>query len=120
LEATKQATLWPCVARASEVDHLGEGGTKGGGSTFADAFLDVAFEPGYLASRDRSELVSSFREVDACCAAILGIGPPLDQAGTFDDANHCRHRLLREMRSSGKLAHPQAVLFEQRDEHRSI
>jgi hypothetical protein len=81
----------------SQIDELGESGPKGGGATIADAIFDVLFEPGDLASRDRSEPLSSSREVNPRCARILRIGPPLNEAGAFDGSNHRRHRLLREV-----------------------
>lgn len=102
---------------SSEIYDLGQRGTKRCCSTIADALLDLTFEPVYFARCDWPEPASSGREVDACGAGIFGIGAALHEAGAFDDSNHCRHRLFGEVRPSGKLPHPQAVLFEQRDEN---
>jgi hypothetical protein len=76
---------------------LGEDGTERRGATIADALGDAPFEPGDLTSRERSEPVSSTREVDAHGAGILGIQPPFHEPGAFDDTNHRGHRLLGEV-----------------------
>jgi hypothetical protein len=81
----------------SESYDLGEDGTQRRGATITDALLDAPFEPGDLTSRERSEQVSSTREVDARRAGIVEIGPPFHEPGAFDDTNHRRHRLLREV-----------------------
>ena len=81
----------------SESYDLGEDGTQGRGAMMADALLDASFEPGDLTGRERSEPVSSAREVDARGAGIVEVGPPFHEPGAFDGTNHRRHRLLREM-----------------------
>jgi hypothetical protein len=81
----------------SESYDLGEDGTQRRSATIADAILDAPFEPGDLASSERSEPVSSTREVDARRAGVVEIGPPFHESGAFDDTNHRRHRLLREV-----------------------
>jgi hypothetical protein len=81
----------------SESYDLGEDGTQRRSATIADSILDATFEPSNLASRERSEPVSSTREVDARRAGILEIGPPFHEPGAFNDTNHRRHRLLRDV-----------------------
>ena len=81
----------------SESYDLGEDGTQRRGATVAYALGDAPFEPGDLTSRERSEPVSSTREVDPRGAGIVGIGAPFHEPGAFDDTNHGGHRLLREV-----------------------
>lgn len=81
----------------SESYDLGEDGTQRRSARITDSILDAPFEPNDLASRERSEPVSSTSEVDARRACILEIGPPFHEPGAFDDTNHRRHGLLRDV-----------------------
>jgi len=63
---------------------------------------------------DGLETPAAGREEDLRRAGVRRVQAPLDEPVALEPADHLRHRLLAQARSTSELAHPQRVLLVQR------
>ena len=80
----------------------------------------MAVEPVEHLGGNGSEGPASLGQPDPVCPPVVGIADTAHETGRFHEPDERGHRLLGESRPHGERTHPQPVLLEERQQHRSV